>query len=223
MTNTIPVITIDGPSGTGKGTICHRLANYLGWHILDSGMIYRVLAYAAKQERISLDDEYALIHLSQDLDFRFSKEGELILNGENIYAQVRSESCGQDASRIAVHQKLREALLAKQRAFSRAPGLVTDGRDMGTVVFPNAVLKIYLEASLEERANRRYCQLKSQENHGTLAAVLSELAIRDQRDGSRAYAPMRPAEDAIVVDTTGLSIEEVFQKILTLLKDKGIA
>ncbi|WED44117.1 (d)CMP kinase [Legionella cardiaca] len=219
----VPVITLDGPSGTGKGTICHMLANHLHWHVLDSGSIYRVLALAARKKRIDFQNEGALAALANSLDLRFETDPEqkpqVLLEGKNVIEEIRSEQCGQDASKIAVLPEVREALLARQRAFAMLPGLVTDGRDMGTVVFPDAVLKIYLYATSEERAFRRYLQLKEKGIDASLAEVVDELAKRDARDTSRLHAPLKPAEDAAFIDTTGLTIVQVFDNVLKLVDE----
>lgn len=218
----VPVITIDGPSGTGKGTICRMLANHLGWHILDSGCIYRVLAYAARKKSIDFQDIPGLVTLAHSLDVSFETDPHLkstvILEKEDVFDKIRSEECGQDASKIAVISEVRDALLARQRAFAKLPGLVTDGRDMGTVVFPDAVLKIYLDASSEERAERRYFQLKEKGIDVSLAQVVDELAKRDARDTARVHAPLKPAVDAVHIDTTGLTIVQVFNNVLKLVK-----
>lgn len=217
----VPVITLDGPSGTGKGTICHMLANHLDWHVLDSGCIYRVLAYAARKKSINFDNVAEMVQLAHSLDIRFETDphlkGTVLLDKEDVFNQIRSEECGQDASKIAVVPEIRDALLARQRAFAMLPGLVTDGRDMGTVVFPQAILKIYLDASPEERAQRRYFQLKEKGINVSLGQVADELAKRDARDTARLHAPLKPAEDAIHVDTTGLTIVQVFNNVLQLI------
>ncbi|KTD63964.1 (d)CMP kinase [Legionella spiritensis] len=217
---TVPVITIDGPSGTGKGTICHLLANHLDWHVLDSGSLYRVLAFAARQKGVDQDDKASLVNLAHTLNVRFetdtNRQGRIILNGKNVSDELRSEQCGQDASKIAAIPEIRDALLARQRAFAQPPGLVTDGRDMGTVVFPDAFLKVYLDASQEERASRRYFQLKEKGIDVSLAQVVDELAKRDSRDTARLHAPLKPAEDAVLIDTTGLTIVQVFDIVLKL-------
>lgn len=219
----IPVITLDGPSGTGKGTLCHLLAKHLGWNMLDSGAIYRVLAYAVRKNGINLSDMKQLTQLALNLDLRFESsvdnETQVILDNENVSQKIRSEQCGQDASQIAAIPEVRQALLERQRNFAQAPGLVTDGRDMGTVVFPNAVLKIFLYASSEERANRRYLQLKESGINVSLAQVVEELVKRDTRDTARTHAPLKPAEDAVQIDTTGLTIVQVYQNVLLLLDD----
>ncbi|KTC96585.1 (d)CMP kinase [Legionella erythra] len=217
----VPVITIDGPSGTGKGTICHMLANHLNWHVLDSGAIYRVLAYALRKNRIDFNQIQDIVKLAHSLDVRFEtdphQQSRVILDGEDVYNQLRSEQCGQDASVIAAIPQVREALLQRQRAFAQPPGLVTDGRDMGTVIFPDAVLKIYLDASAEERAARRYFQLKEKGIDVSLAQVVDELAKRDARDTQRSHAPLKPAPDAVRIDTTGLTIVQVFDNVLKLI------
>ena len=217
----VPVITLDGPSGTGKGTLCHMLAAHLGWHFLDSGALYRVLAYGAIKKHIQLRDIPSLVALAHEMNVRFAIENQdhrvVLFDGERIEDAIRSEQCGQDASKIAVIPEIRAALLERQRAFAIAPGLVTDGRDMGTVVFPDAYLKIYLDASADERAQRRYLQLKEKGNDVSLAQVVDELASRDARDTARAHSPLKPAKDAIHVDTTGLTIVQVFKNVLQLL------
>lgn len=221
MNNVIPVITLDGPSGTGKGTLCHMLAKQLGWHFFDSGALYRVLAHAACVQEIPVNDVEALVDLAYGLNVRFALNHEqtsiVLLDGHDISEAIRSEQCGQNASRIAIIPEVRQALLARQRAFAMLPGLVTDGRDMGTVVFPDAVLKIYLYASEQARAMRRYLQLKEKDNHVNLAQVVDELTTRDARDMARLHAPLKPADDAVHIDTTDLTIEEVFQRVLTLV------
>lgn len=220
----VPVITLDGPSGTGKGTLCHRLANHLDWHVLDSGCLYRVLAYAARKKRVDFNNVVAMVELANSLNLHFEtdphQKSQVVLDGKNVFDEIRSEQCGQDASKIAVVPEVREALLARQRAFARIPGLVTDGRDMGTVVFPEAVLKIYLYASVEERASRRYFQLKENGIDVSLAEVVDELAKRDARDTERLHAPLKPAEDAVLIDTTGLTIVQVFSNVLKLVDER---
>jgi len=219
----VPVITIDGPSGTGKGTICHLLAAHLGWHFLDSGALYRLLALSAKKKSIEFSDVNELVKESSSLDLRFAMEENnrslIYLNGEEVSEAIRDEHCGQNASKIAVIPEVRQALLERQRAFATPPGLVTDGRDMGTVVFPQAILKIYLYASVEERASRRYLQLKQSGNSVRLAQVVDELKQRDQRDTEREHSPMKPAEDAVLIDTTGQTIDQVFTNVVQLTNE----
>lgn len=219
MTNTWPVITIDGPSGSGKGTISQLLAQRLGWNLLDSGALYRVLALAAKQHAVDLTNADGLTVLAGHLDvqFRATDMGaapRVILEGEDVTDVIRTEECGDMASQVAAIPSVRQALLERQRAFCEQPGLVTDGRDMGTVIFPQAVLKIFLDASAEERAQRRYNQLKEKGINGSLARVLEELRERDRRDTQRAVAPLKPAKDAIKIDTTGLSIQQVLDQVI---------
>lgn len=216
-----PVVTVDGPGGSGKGTISRHLARRLGYEWLDSGALYRVVALEAAQAKVPLDRDAELARLARRLDVQFApgsetEEPRVLLHSEDVTAAIRTESCGNDASRVAAVPAVREALLARQRNFRRAPGLVADGRDMGTVVFPDARTKIFLTASLEERAKRRYNQLKEQGISASLAALFNELARRDQRDANREVAPLRPAEDAVVVDSTGLSIEQVLEEVLRL-------
>lgn len=224
MTNVnhdVAVITLDGPSGTGKGTISQKLARHLGWHYLDSGAIYRVLAYVAATKKVNFNDIEALVFLAHHLNLRFEVDEDLntriFSDGNNITSLIRTEESGQNASKIAMIPEVRGALLARQRAFAAQPGLVTDGRDMGTVVFPEAKLKIYLYATPEARANRRLLQLNKKQNDDNLAQVIDQLAERDTRDSQRACAPLMPAKDAIQVDTTRLSIDQVFAKVLELV------
>lgn len=220
LNDTVPIITLDGPSGTGKGTICHMLAKHLHWNMLDSGAIYRVLAFAASKKGIGADEVDILTDLANRLDLRFESSDDnepiVILDNEDISHQIRSEQCGQNASKIASLPNVRAALLERQRSFAQFPGLVTDGRDMGTVVFPNALLKLYLYASEEERAKRRYLQLKEKGINVSLAQVVEELVTRDTRDTARTHAPLKPAKNAVLIDTTGLTIVQVFNSVLKL-------
>jgi len=219
-----PVITIDGASGTGKGTVSQILANRLGWKFLDSGALYRVLALAAQKHGVALDKEKALEVLAEHLDVQFiAKESEfstIILEGEMVTEIIRTEKIGNAASIVAALPAVRVALLSRQRAFRDAPGLVADGRDMGTVVFPDAELKIYLAASPEERALRRYNQLKERGISVTLSDLIKELRERDRRDQERTVAPLKPAEDAIRIDTDRLTIDQVVERILFEIKRK---
>ncbi|MBM4179934.1 MAG: (d)CMP kinase [Betaproteobacteria bacterium] len=210
---TIPVIAIDGPSASGKGTVAALVARALGFHYLDSGAIYRVTAHAGQRAGVSLDDESALATLARGLDLRFDGV-EVFLNGEAVGDAIRTEEAGRAASKIAAMPVLRAALLERQRAFRRAPGLVTDGRDMGSVVFPDATLKIFLTASCEERAKRRYKQLIEKGFDANLAALFEDLSERDARDAARAVAPLKQSADAVLLDTTGLSIDEAVQQVL---------
>lgn len=221
----IPVITIDGPSGTGKGTIGWLLAQRLQWHFLDSGALYRAFACAVMlSDNMDVNDENVLLELVKKIQITFISDPQnnsyrtnVLLSNENISAQIRSEECGKTASSLASNPHVRKALLQWQHDFASSPGLVTDGRDMGTVVFPNAKIKIFLFASAEERAERRYKQLKEQGINVNLDRILADLTERDERDMKRATAPLKPAEDAIWIDTTDLSINDVLHRILKLV------
>ncbi|AHF73968.1 cytidylate kinase [Candidatus Sodalis pierantonius str. SOPE] len=217
MTVIAPVITIDGPSSAGKGTLCKALAEALQWHLLDSGAIYRVLALAALHHQVAIDSEEALVPLAAHLDVRFEVEqGQLtvVLEGEDVSQAIRNETVGNTASQIATFPRVREALLRRQRAFRAAPGLIADGRDMGTVVFPDAPVKIFLDASSEERAHRRMRQLQEKGFSVSFEHLLSEIKERDDRDRNRTVAPLVPAADALVLDSTRLTIDEVIAKAL---------
>ena len=228
MIKPVPVITIDGPSGSGKGTVAALLAGKLGWNFLDSGALYRLLAFAARNHGVDLTNEESLKVLAEHLDVQFgaARDGHgmiIILEGEEVTEAIRNESVGAGASQVAALPVVRTALLQRQKAFREAPGLVADGRDMGTVVFPDAPLKIFLTASAEERARRRYLQLKARGDDVNLASLLEEIRERDERDTQRAVAPLKPAEDAIQLDSTTLSIEEVLQRILSEVADRDLA
>jgi len=221
--SSIPVITIDGPSGSGKGTISRMLARELGFHFLDSGALYRLLAFAAERRGVALDDESALAALSGKLDIRFPADVEgdrVLLDGEDVGDAIRTEAAGSGASRVAALPAVREALLDRQRRFRLNPGLVADGRDMGTVVFPDADAKIFLTASAEERARRRYKQLKEKGIYVVFEGVLADIQVRDERDASRSVAPLRPAQDADLVDTSELDISATIERLRDLLKNR---
>lgn len=209
----IPVIAIDGPSASGKGTVAALVAKALGFHYLDSGAIYRVTAFAAQRAGVSLEDEQALAELAVGLDLRFDGV-EVYLNGEAVGDAIRTEEAGRAASKIAAMPVLRAALLERQRAFRQAPGLVTDGRDMGSVVFPDATVKFFLTASCEERAKRRYKQLIEKGFDANLAALFQDLSERDARDAARVVAPLKQTADAALLDTTGLTIDEAVERVL---------
>jgi len=208
----VPVIAIDGPSGTGKGTVAHLLARELGWHILDSGALYRVVAVGSEDLGIAPEDVAGLCCFATAMDLQFSSvfPGSIVLDGREISDRIRLEESGAKASRIAVLPELRHALLERQQAFRQSPGLVADGRDMGTIVFPDAILKIFLTASAEVRADRRHKQLKNKGVDVNLRALLHDIRVRDERDSSRAVAPLVPATDAIVLDTDALTADEVY-------------
>jgi CMP/dCMP kinase len=216
----VPVIAIDGPSGSGKGTVARRVAQRLGWHLLDSGALYRLVALAGLARGLVADDEAAHGALARDLEVRFEVDaggGErILLDGEDVTTRLRTESTGAEASRVAAMPAVRSGLLERQHGFAVAPGLVADGRDMGTVVFPGAEVKVFLTASAEERALRRYKQLKEKGLTVNLAALSQEIRERDRRDSSRPVAPLRPALDAVVIDSTGLTVEQVVDQVLGL-------
>ena len=215
----IPCVAIDGPAGVGKGTVSQRLARLTGWNYLNSGALYRVLAIQALGDGVSLEDGAALARLADQLNVRFAIDesgGTVELAGDEISAELVTEATGEAASRIAPVQEVRAALLDRQRQFLQPPGLVAEGRDMGSVVFPEAELKIFLDASAEERAQRRHKQLKDNGMSGSLRAVLAEIRARDRRDRERSVSPLIPAEDAVIIDTTELSVDQVMEQILEL-------
>ena len=220
MTDSPPVVTIDGPSGSGKGTISRAVAQRVGWHLLDSGALYRLVAYAGADRGLDPADveSHARLAISMQVTFGVGPDGgeQVSLAGRDVTQAIRTETAGQGASRVAAWPAVRTALLERQRAFARPPGLVADGRDMGTVVFPGARLKIYLTASAEERALRRYKQLNEKGSGVSLSALSREITERDARDSTRAVAPLIPAPDAEVIDSTGLSIEAVVDRVLEL-------
>jgi cytidylate kinase len=221
----VEVITIDGPAGVGKGTISRLLARHLGWWLLDSGALYRALALAAHVRGIAMEDEAAIEGLADHLEVAFvgQEEGvQVFLEGEEVTQAIRSESCGQRASLLAAHGRVRAALLKRQRAFCKPPGLVAEGRDMGSMVFPEAKVKIFLTATPEERARRRYNQLNEKENNVKLETILKELLARDTRDRERAVAPLKPAGDAVVIETTNHPIETVLQQVLGVVIQQGL-
>jgi CMP/dCMP kinase len=223
MDQSVPVLTIDGPSGSGKGTISRAVAQKLGWHYLDSGALYRAVGVAAGWADEDFSDHVALMRRAFDtaIEFRTSGAGEprVIVDGVDATDELRTETAGAAASAIAALPEVRAALFEKQRAFRRAPGLVADGRDMGTVIFPDAAYKVFLTASAEERAERRYNQLKQKGLEVTIDGLLREILARDARDAQRAVAPLKPAYDAVTVDTTGVSIEAVVERVLALLPE----
>jgi len=221
----VPVLTIDGPSGVGKGTVARVVAQQQGWHLLDSGAIYRAFALAVDARDVSIDNESALEEIAKnlDLEFRTEPDNELVsvyLDGVEVSSTLRTEQTGEMASRIASIGVVRAALLKRQQDFAKAPGLVADGRDMGSVVFADASYKVYLTASSEERATRRLKQLRDQGHEGIISQILAEVEARDARDSSRKHSPLKPAKDALVIDTTNLSIDQVTNQVLNLIEKK---
>ena len=220
-----PVIAIDGPSGSGKGTICKLLAQAMGYHLLDSGALYRLVALAAEHHGVSMENERALSDIAAHLDVQFltSPDGDkVVLEGEDVSLAIRTEAVGMNASRVASLTLVRKSLEDRQRAFAELPGLVADGRDMGTVIFPQASIKVFLTASAEERADRRYKQLKSKGLDASLADILVDIQQRDERDQNRSVAPLKPAADAVLIDCTHMSIAAVEQEVMTLIKHRGL-
>jgi cytidylate kinase len=224
MPENIPVITIDGPSGAGKGTVAKIVAEQLGWNFLDSGAIYRVLSVAVQHHNINVEEEEAIIPLASHLDveFKIVDDGEprILLEGEDVTHTIRTEEVGAVASKIAAFPRVREALLRRQRAFKQMPGLLADGRDMGTVVFPDAPVKVFLTASAEERAQRRMIQLQQKGLDVNIGRLLADIRQRDERDQNRSVAPLVPAKGALLVDSTELTIEQVVEKILMFANEK---
>ena len=220
---TVPVIAIDGPVGTGKGTVSHRVAAALGFALLDSGALYRVLALAARTRGVSLDGGPALARLAASLDIEFTpgdaaEPVRTLLDGVDVTDDIRTEQCGNEASHVSAHSEVREALLARQHGFRRPPGLVADGRDMGSVVFPDAFVKVFLTATARARAERRHKQLMAKGIDVSVTRLSREMAERDRRDRERAVAPLKPAGDAVVVDTTGLDIDTVVARVLDIAR-----
>ncbi len=224
--SSIPVITVDGPSGAGKGTISHMLADHLGWHFLDSGVLYRVTGQACVIEGVSWEDQPAVTEVARNLDVRFTTapDGEILVayKGADVSSDIRTEEGGRGASTVAAIPTVREALLQRQREFQQAPGLVADGRDMGTVVFRDAPLKFFLVASAAERAERRYKQLIAKGENVSLPRLLADIRERDERDSNREVSPLVPAEDAIVIDSTAMPIHEVFELVMQKVSEKGL-
>ncbi len=225
MSETAPIVTIDGPSSSGKGTISRIVAARVGWHLLDSGALYRLVALGGILRGLDPDDVEQHVSIARTMRVEFGGTGgeeRVLLNGQDVTRRIRTEEAGAGASRVAAWPAVRAALLDRQRAFARAPGLVADGRDMGTVIFPEARLKVFLTASAEERAKRRHNQLIEKGSAASLAALSREIAERDLRDSTRQVAPLRPAPDAQLLDSTGLSIDAVVERVLSLGRERGL-
>ncbi|CBL44612.1 Cytidylate kinase [gamma proteobacterium HdN1] len=223
-----PVLTLDGPSGSGKGTVAQKVAHALGWHFLDSGALYRLVALSAQNRGVEWSDELTLEALTRTMDVRFvanesGGEPKVMLEGQDVTRAIRTDEMGRGASQVAALPAVRKGLLQRQREFLEAPGLVADGRDMGTVVFPNAPLKIYLTASAEERARRRYLQLQEKGFGANLGDLLISIQARDEQDMNRPVAPLKPAEDAILLDSTQASIDEIFQRVMSEARARGLS
>ena len=216
----VPVITVDGPSGSGKGTLAQAIAAALGWHLLDSGALYRIIGVMCERRGVDCADEAAVAALAQALQIEFAGDAVLV-DGSNLADDIRTEDAGALASKVAHWPAVRDAVLSLQRSLRQAPGLVADGRDMGTVVFPDAQCKFFLDASAQERAQRRYKQLKNKGLSVSLRGLLEQIQERDARDRGRAVAPLKPAEDAIVIDSTSMSIDAVLERVMTEVKNRG--
>jgi cytidylate kinase len=221
----VPIVTIDGPSSSGKGTISRLVAERVGWNLLDSGALYRLVALAGAQRGLAMDDIAGHASVARAMNVQFGSQGgeeRVLLDGRDITRQLRTEETGAGASRVAAWPPVRDALTDRQRAFATPPGLVADGRDMGTVIFPEARLKVFLTASADERAQRRHKQLIDKGSAASLAALSREIAERDLRDSTRQVAPLKPAPDAQLLDSTGLSIEAVVERVISLGRERGL-
>jgi CMP/dCMP kinase len=226
MTPNVPIVTIDGPSSSGKGTISRLVAARVGWHLLDSGALYRLVALGGILRNLDPDDVEEHVAVARSMKVQFGSEGngeeQVLLDGQDVTRRIRTEQAGAGASRVAAWPAVRTALTDRQRSFAQPPGLVADGRDMGTVIFPAAPLKVFLTASAEERAQRRHKQLIEKGSAASLAALSREIAERDLRDSTRQVAPLKPAPDAHQLDSTGLSIEAVVERVLSLGRERGL-